>query len=92
MAQRRPETRDAAELLRQADLAMYAAKAGGKACHELFDCQMHDHMADRFDLKTKLAVAVASGQRRLEDQPVADPLILGQLLDSEASQSVCAYR
>jgi diguanylate cyclase (GGDEF)-like protein len=38
-AQRRPETTDAAELLRQADFAMYLAKHGGKARFQLFDAE-----------------------------------------------------
>jgi diguanylate cyclase (GGDEF)-like protein len=83
VAQRRPETGDAAELLRQADFAMYMAKGGGKACYELFDAQMHDHMVDRSALRTNLAVAVASGQLRLDYQPVAD-LRTGEVLGVEA--------
>jgi diguanylate cyclase (GGDEF)-like protein len=83
VAQRRPETEDAAELLRQADFAMYMAKGGGKARYQLFDAQMHDHMVDRSALKTSLALAVASGQLRLEYQPVAD-LRTGEILGVEA--------
>jgi len=83
VAQRRPETSDAAELLRQADFAMYMAKGGGKARYQLFDAQMHDHMVNRSALKTNLAIAVASGQLRLEYQPVAD-LLTGEILGVEA--------
>jgi len=83
VAQRRPETGDAAELLRQADFAMYMAKGGGKACYQLFDAQMHENMVDRSALKTNLAVAVDSGQLRLEYQPVAD-LVTGEVLGVEA--------
>jgi diguanylate cyclase (GGDEF)-like protein len=83
VAQRRPETCDAAELLRQADFAMYMAKGGGKACYELFDAQMHDHMVDRSALKANLAVAVTSGELRLDYQPVAD-LRTGEILGVEA--------
>jgi len=83
VAQRRPETSDAAELLRQADFAMYMAKGGGKARYQLFDAQMHDHMVNRSALKTNLAIAVASGQLRLEYQPVAD-LRTGEILGVEA--------
>jgi predicted signal transduction protein with EAL and GGDEF domain len=36
VAQRSAETADAAELLRQADSAMYAAKHGGKARYEVY--------------------------------------------------------
>jgi diguanylate cyclase (GGDEF)-like protein len=83
VAQRRPATGDAAELLRQADFAMYMAKGRGKARYQLFDAQMHDHMVDRGALKTSLAVAVASGELRIEYQPVAD-LRTGKILGVEA--------
>ena len=83
VAQRTPDTDDAAELLRQADFAMYMAKGSGKARYQLFDAQMHEHMVDRSALKTNLAVAVASGQLCLEYQPVAD-LRTGEILGVEA--------
>ena len=83
VAQRRPTTGDAAELLRQADFAMYMAKGGGKARYQLFDAQMHDNMLGRSALKTDLAVAVSSGQLRLEYQPVAN-LRNGEILGVEA--------
>lgn len=83
VAQRRPETKDAAELLRQADFAMYMAKSDGKVCYQLFDAQMHDNMLARSALKTDLAVAVASAQLRVEYQPVVD-LRTGQTLGLEA--------
>jgi diguanylate cyclase (GGDEF)-like protein len=83
VAQRRAETGDAAELLRQADFAMYMAKGGGKARYQLFDAQMHSNMLDRSALQTDLAIAVAAGQLRLEYQPVAD-LRTGEILGVEA--------
>jgi diguanylate cyclase (GGDEF)-like protein len=83
IAQRRSETGDAAELLRQADFAMYMAKGGGKARYELFDAKTHNLMVDRSALKAHLAVAVASGQLRLDYQPVAD-LSTGEILGVEA--------
>ena len=83
VAQRTPDTSDAAELLRQADFAMYMAKGGGKARYQLFDAQVHDHMLERSALNTTLAVAVTSGQLRLEYQPVAD-LRTGEILGVEA--------
>jgi diguanylate cyclase (GGDEF)-like protein len=83
IAPRRPETTDAAELLRQADFAMYTAKGGGKSRYDIFDSRIHDTMADRSALKTDLAAAVALGQLRLEYQPVAD-LRTGEILGVEA--------
>jgi diguanylate cyclase (GGDEF)-like protein len=83
VAQQRPETRDAAELLRDADFAMEMAKSGGKNRYELFDVQLHDDMVARSALKADLAVAVSSGQLRLEYQPVAD-LRTGEVVGLEA--------
>ena len=82
-AQRRPETGDAAELLRQADFAMYMAKHGGKGRYQLFDAEGYDHMTYRAALKADLAAAVPAGQLRLEYQPVAD-LRTGEILGVEA--------
>ena len=83
VAQRRPETTDAAELLRCADFAMYMAKGGGKDRAQLYDAHVHDSMVDRTALKTDLAAAVTSGQLRLDYQPVAD-LRTGEILGVEA--------
>jgi diguanylate cyclase (GGDEF)-like protein len=83
VAQRRRETGDAPELLRQADFAMYMAKGGGKGRYEIFDAQMHDNMVSRSALKSDLALAVSSGQLRLEYQPVAD-LRTGEVVGVEA--------
>nr|WP_251042265.1 diguanylate cyclase [Arthrobacter sp. ISL-69] len=82
-AQRRPGTSDAAELLRQADFAMYLAKHGGKARYQLFDAEGYDHMTYRAALKRDLATAVTGGQLRLEYQPIAD-LNSGEILGVEA--------
>jgi len=62
---------------------MYMAKGGGKARYQLFDAQMHDNMVGRSALKTDLALAVTSGQLRLDYQPVAD-LRTGEILGVEA--------
>ncbi|MEW9873873.1 diguanylate cyclase [Arthrobacter sp. HS15c] len=83
-AQRRQDTPDAAELLRQADFAMYMAKHGGKARYQLFDPRGHDHTAYRAAQKSDLATAVAARQLRLEYQPVAD-LLTGETVGLEAS-------
>jgi diguanylate cyclase (GGDEF)-like protein len=83
VAQQRPETHDAAELLRDGDFAMEMAKRGGKNRYELFDVQLHDEMVRRSALKADLAVAVGSGQLRLEYQPVAD-LRTGEVVGLEA--------
>jgi diguanylate cyclase (GGDEF)-like protein len=83
VAQRGPETVDAAELLRHADFAMYVAKGAGKGRYQLFDAQMYNIMVDRLALKLDLPFAAASGQLRLDYQPVAD-LHTGEVLGVEA--------
>jgi predicted signal transduction protein with EAL and GGDEF domain len=83
IARRRSETGDAAELLRNADFAMYMAKGAGKNRYQLFDAEMHENMVSRSALKTDLAVAVSSGQLRLDYQPVAD-LRTGEVVGVEA--------
>jgi diguanylate cyclase (GGDEF)-like protein len=82
-AQRRRETGDAAELLRQADFAMYMAKQGGKRRYQLFDAEGYKEMAYRTALRADLATAVTRRQLRLEYQPVAD-LSTGEILGLEA--------
>ncbi len=82
-AQRRPETGDPAELLRQADFAMYMAKQGGKGRYQRFDAEGYDRMTHRAALRADLAAAVTQRQLRLEYQPVAD-LRTGEILGVEA--------
>ena len=83
VAPRQAETADAAELLRRADFAMYMAKGAGKGRYQLFDATMYDTMVVRSALKADLALAVTSGQLRLEYQPIVD-LYTGEILGVEA--------
>jgi len=50
----RPGVDEAEELLRNADVAMYAAKAGGKDRYELFRPDMHEDMLQRLELEAEL--------------------------------------
>jgi EAL domain-containing protein (putative c-di-GMP-specific phosphodiesterase class I) len=68
----------AAELLRNADSAMYRAKAAGRARTETFDTEMQREDAARFELLAELHGAVGRGELRLYYQPVL------RLRDSEA--------
>ncbi len=71
-AERRPGTENPAELLRQADFAMYIAKRGGKGRYQLFDAQDYDTMSHRAALRADLPAAVPAGQLGLDYQPVVD--------------------
>ncbi|MBD1829694.1 EAL domain-containing protein [Microcoleus vaginatus GB1-A2] len=46
------------EFLRDADIAMYRAKALGKARHEVFNLAMHDHTMSLLQLETDLRLAI----------------------------------
>ena len=63
---------DLASLLRQADLAMYRAKAAGRDTALLFDPERHAANAARLRLETDLRHALAAGELRLHYQPVID--------------------
>ncbi len=58
------------EVLRDADIAMYKAKAGGKARYALFDTSLHAAISDRLRLEGELRVAIAKGQLTVVYQPV----------------------
>jgi diguanylate cyclase (GGDEF)-like protein len=61
---------DADALLRNADAAMYRAKAGGKNRHATFDPTLVAAAADRLSLEADLARAVERGQLALVYQPI----------------------
>ncbi|MBN8284361.1 GGDEF domain-containing phosphodiesterase [Zoogloea sp.] len=71
---------DAETLLRNADTAMYAAKArGGASCH-FFSEQMNERLQRRVALEAALRNAIAGGQMELHYQPqvnVADGRVVG---------------
>ncbi len=60
------------ELLRNADLAMYRAKAGGKRGVALFAPEMHAAVLSRMELEDDLRTALRTGQFSLAFQPVVD--------------------
>jgi diguanylate cyclase (GGDEF)-like protein/PAS domain S-box-containing protein len=64
-----PET-SAESLLRNADIAMYRAKSQGKACCELFDRTMHEHVMNRLFLEGKLRNALENEELALHYQPI----------------------
>ena len=70
-------------LLRDADLALYSAKAAGKDRYELFDATMYAGAKDRLALETDLGRAIEEGQLFLAYQPIVE-LATRRLLGVEA--------
>ena len=60
----------AGELLRDADVALYQAKAMGKNRYETFDPMMQTDMSRRIDLEFDLRSALSANQYRLMYQPI----------------------
>ena len=57
-------------LVRDAELAMYRAKQGGKARCEVFDPDMHARAVRRLKLETELRKAIESGELEVYYQPI----------------------
>ena len=77
------QTVDGAELLRQADAALAAAKAGGQATWQRFRPEMLNTAAHRTGGETGLRRAVELGQISVHYQPVVSPG-LGAVVQFEA--------
>jgi EAL domain-containing protein (putative c-di-GMP-specific phosphodiesterase class I) len=58
------------DLLRDADTAMYRAKARGRSNYEVFDRQMHDQVMQRLQLETDLHRSLARDDFLLYYQPI----------------------
>ncbi len=71
------------EILRDADTAMYAAKASGKARYEVFDTAMGTRAIARLEIETDLRRALAAGELVLHYQPEV-ALSTGAILAFEA--------
>jgi EAL domain-containing protein (putative c-di-GMP-specific phosphodiesterase class I) len=76
-------TRDADELIREADLAMYQAKSSGKCRFAFFDPLMATAMLRRHDLREQLAKAVERHEIIVEYQPIVE-LETGRISAAEA--------
>ena len=71
------------ELLRNADVAMYRAKAAGKGGYVLFEPAMHSAAVERLELEAEFHWALERGELMLHYQPVA-ALGTGQITGVEA--------
>jgi diguanylate cyclase (GGDEF)-like protein/PAS domain S-box-containing protein len=59
-------------ILRDADIAMYQAKAQGRACHKIFDSTMYENTVERLRIETDLRQAVNNNEFVIHYQPVMD--------------------
>jgi diguanylate cyclase (GGDEF)-like protein/PAS domain S-box-containing protein len=73
----------AAELLRNADVAMFTAKRRGKGRYEFFEPDMHTAAVRRLELKAELEQALEGEQFFLHYQPAVD-LASGRITGIEA--------
>jgi len=71
------------DVLRDADIAMYKAKAAGKARHAVFDVGLHAEVSRRLLLEGDLRRAIGDGQLEVHYQPMFH-LGTGKLLGFEA--------
>ena len=76
-------SRDADELLRNADAAMYMAKENGKDNYQLFNPEIHARAMARLELKAELQRALDAGEFTLRYQPIMD-LARGDMAGMEA--------
>ena len=60
------------DLLRNADTALYRAKAQGGACHTVFDQSMHQRAVALWQMATQAQFAVERKELKLRYQPVMD--------------------
>jgi diguanylate cyclase (GGDEF)-like protein/PAS domain S-box-containing protein len=58
------------EIMRDADLAMYEAKASGRGCVVRFDRSMHSKVAEKLALESDLRRAIVDGQLSVDFQPI----------------------
>ena len=66
------DDRTSDDLMRDADLALYAAKAAGKGCYRFFEPEMHEAARQRQLMESDLRVALEKGQLHLAYQPCVD--------------------
>lgn len=78
-----PDYQTPDQILRDADTAMYRAKASGKSGYVIFDDAMHAAARARLNIETELRFALERGEFRAYYQPIVD-LRSGRLQGCEA--------
>jgi len=73
---------DADTLLRNADLAMYMAKRGGRGRYVVFESSMHSAALERMELEADLRHAVSRDELELRFQPIVN-LATGEMAGIE---------
>ncbi|MGI8550411.1 MAG: diguanylate cyclase domain-containing protein, partial [Dehalococcoidia bacterium] len=73
-----------ADLLREADIALYQAKAAGKATFSIFDAAFNVRTVEWLDLETDLRRALGRGELQLHFQPEVD-LATGTVLGMDGT-------
>lgn len=71
------------DILRDADTAMYRAKAKGKACYEIFVRQMHTRAVEALTVESELRRALDNGEIKPHFQPIVS-LATGEIVGFEA--------
>jgi|GEM_PF-1558987 len=71
------------DILRDADTALYRAKASGRACHEVFDEAMRTRAISRLQMEAELRHALEHEEFRAYYQPLVD-LRSGDIIGFEA--------
>ena len=71
------------DVMRDADVAMYRAKAEGKGRHAVFDARMHELVMRRLDLETDLRHAIEADEIEVHYQPIVQTAT-GRIVGFEA--------
>jgi diguanylate cyclase (GGDEF)-like protein/PAS domain S-box-containing protein len=71
------------QVMRDADVAMYRAKADGKGRHAVFDAEMHEEVMRRLNLENELRSAIEGGSLEVGYQPIVQAAT-GRIVGFEA--------